>query len=187
MASLLKGVEPETATLEEAIATLNLPREIGVKLTKGTDEEPGTEAPVLAANGRFGPYLKWEKETRSIPAGESPLTITLERAMELLAQPKTRGRSQRAAPKVLKELGKHPDTDAEIKILDGRYGPYCTDGKTNASLPKGESIEEVDLDRALDLIAARAASGPSKKKKKKAAKKTSKKKKKGGKKVSVKR
>ena len=192
MASLLKGVEPETATLEEAIATLNLPREIGVKLTKGTDEEPGTEAPVLAANGRFGPYLKWEKETRSIPAGESPLTITLERAMELLAQPKTRGRSQRAAPKVLKELGKHPDTDAEIKILDGRYGPYCTDGKTNASLPKGESIEEVDLDRALDLIAARAASGPSKKKRKKAAKKTvkkktSKKKKKGGKKVSVKR
>ena len=193
MASLLKGMEPETVSLDEAIATLNLPRELGVKTTKGSDDEPGIDAPVLAANGRFGPYLKWDKETRSIPAEESPLSITIDRAMELFAQPKARGRSQRAAPKVLKELGKHPDTDAEIKILDGRYGPYCTDGKTNASLPKGESIEEVDLDRALDLIASRAAAGPRKKKKAKkkaAAKKTGKKKKakkKAGKKATAKR
>ena len=169
MASLLKGMDPETVTLSEAIATLNLPRELGVKATKGTEDEPGKEAAVLAANGRFGPYLKWDKETRSIPADESPLTITLERAMEILAQPKTRGRQQRAAPKVLKELGKNPETGDEIKILDGRYGPYATDGSTNASLPKGESLEEVDLDRAVQLIAARAASGG--KKKKKAAKK----------------
>ena len=152
MASLLKDMDPETVTLELAIATLNMPRELGVQMTKGTDEEPSKEAKVLAANGRFGPYLKWDKETRSIPAEESPLTVTLERAMELFAQPKLRGRSARAAPKVLKELGKHPETEAEIKILDGRYGPYCADGETNASVPKGESIEEVDLDRAIEPL-----------------------------------
>ncbi|MCA8955265.1 MAG: DNA topoisomerase I, partial [Planctomycetes bacterium] len=162
MASLLRGMEPETVSLEEAIATLNLPRELGVKDTAGTDEQPGKPAKVLAANGRFGPYLKWDKETRSIPADESPLTITLERAMELFAQPKARGRQARAAPKVLKELGKHPETEAEIKILDGRYGPYCTDGTTNASLPKGESAEDCTLQHAIDLINARAAMGPSK-------------------------
>jgi DNA topoisomerase-1 len=89
--------------------------------------------------------------------------------MELFAQPKQRGRTARAAPKVLKDLGKHPESGVEIKILDGRYGPYCADGETNASVPKGESIEEVDLDRAIELLAARAAAGPSKKKKKKKA------------------
>ncbi len=183
MASLLKDMDPETVGLEEAIATLNMPKELGVKMTKGTDEEPGKEAKVLSANGRFGPYLKWDKETRSIPAGESPLTITLERAMELFAQPKTRGRTARAAPKILKELGKHPETEVEIKILDGRYGPYCADGETNASVPKGEPIEEIDLNRAIELLAARAAAGPSKKKKKAAKKKKKKaaKKKTGGK------
>lgn len=188
MASLLKGMDPETVALDEGIATLNLPRELGVQMTKATEEEPSKEAKVTAANGRFGPYLRWGTETRSIPAEESPLSITLERAMELFAQPKTRGGRSRAQPKILKQLGKHPETEVELKILDGRYGPYCTDGTTNASVPKGESIDEVDLDRAIELIAARAAAGPSKKKKKKkAAKKKAPAKKKAAKKKAAKK
>lgn len=178
MASLLKDMDPETVTLDQGVATLNLPRELGVQMTKKTEEEESKEAKVTAANGRFGPYLRWDKETRSIPPEESPLTITLERAMELFSQPKARRGRTRAQPKVLKELGKHPETEVELKILDGRYGPYCTDGTTNASVPKGESIDEVDLDRAVGLLAARAAAGPyKKKKKKKAAKKKAAKKK----------
>jgi len=176
MASLLRGMTEETATLQDALAVLSLPRVLGVHKTKDTDDVPGEDAEVTAQNGRFGPYLRWAKETRSIPAEESPLTITMERAMELFAQPKTRGGRTRAAPKILKELGKHPDTGEEIKILDGRYGPYVADGTTNASVPKGESVDEVDLDRGIELLAARAARGPSKRKKK-AKKKTAKKKK----------
>ncbi len=175
MASLLKTMSEETVTLEDALAVLALPRELGIKKTPDAEDAPGKEEKVLAQDGRFGPYLRWGKDTRSIPAEESPLTITLEKAMELFAQPKTRGRSQRAAPKVLKELGKHPESEEVIKILDGRYGPYVTDGTTNASVPKGESLEEVDQARGIELLEARAALGPSKKKKKKAKKKTAKK------------
>ena len=174
MASLLRGMTEETVTLQEALAVLSLPRLLGVSKTKDTDDVSGEDAEVTAQNGRFGPYLRWGKETRTIPAEESPLTIILERAMELFAQPKTRRGRTRAAPKVLKELGKHPETGVEIKILDGRYGPYVADGTTNASVPKGESVDEVDLDRGIELLATRAALGPSRRKKKakkKAAKK----------------
>jgi DNA topoisomerase-1 len=163
---LLRGMSEESVTLKDALAVLSLPRVLGTK----EDNE------ITAQNGRFGPYLRWGKETRSIPAEESPLNITLERAMELFAQPKTRGGRTRAAPKVLKELGKHPESGTEIKILDGRYGPYATDGSLNASLPKGESIDEVDLSRAIELLAERAARGPSKRKKKAKKKKVAKKK-----------
>lgn len=176
MASLLAGMEPETVTLEEALRVLALPRELGVKKTPDTDDGPGKDEPVLSANGRYGPYIRWAKETRSIPEGESPIEITLERACELLAQPKRRGR-QRAAAKVLNELGEHPDSKAPVRLLDGRYGPYVTDGTTNASVPRGESAQDVDLARAVDLLAERAAKGPAKKKKKKAAKKKAAKKK----------
>jgi len=173
MASLLAGMEPETATLEDALAVLALPRTVGVGKPP-LAEEP-EELPLLAANGRYGPYLKWGKDTRSIPAGGSPLTFTMEEALKLYAEPKQRGRS---APKVLKELGKHPDSEAEIKLHEGRFGPYVTDGEFNASVPKGEDANEVTLNRALELIEARKAKGPAKKKKKakkKAAKKTAKK------------
>jgi len=179
MASLLQGMEPETVTFEEALRVLALPRELGVQKTADTDDGPGQDEPVLAANGRYGPYIRWGKETRSIPEGESPIEITLERAQELLAQPKRRGR-QRAAAKVLRELGEHPDSKAPVRILDGRYGPYVTDGTTNASVPRSESVQDVDLARGVDLLAERAAKGPAKKKKKatkkKAKKKTAKKK-----------
>ncbi len=122
------------------------------------------EKPIVAANGRFGPYLKWGTDTRSIPAGESPTTITLARALELFAQPKTgRGGKGRPAAKALKELGAHPKSGAVVKLLDGRYGAYVTDGTTNATVPKGDAVESLTLERALELLEARAALGPPKK------------------------
>lgn len=161
MASLLAGMTPETVTLDEALATLSLPRTVGTaKPPEGTDEEP-----ILAANGRFGPYLKWGKETRSIPAGTTPLTVTMEQALALFAQPKTggRGRKPGAPAKARRELGEHPESKQPIKLLDGRYGPYVTDGTTNASLTKDENPDELTLARAVELLAARAAKGPAKK------------------------
>lgn len=172
MASLLAGMDPETVTLADALATLALPRTVGVGKPP-LAEEPD-ELPLLATNGRYGPYLKWGSDTRSIPAGGSPLTITMEEAVQLFSQPKQRGRRAAAQPK--KELGEHPESKAPIKLFDGRYGPYVSDGTTNASLPKGESPEELSLARAVELIDARAAKGPAKKKKKATKKKVTKKK-----------
>ncbi len=161
MASLLAGMEVETATLEQALATLALPRTVGIaKTSDGKDE------PVLAANGRYGPYLKWGTDTRSIPAGHTPLTVDLGLALQLFAQPKT-GRGGRGAPsqaKARRELGESPVTKKVVKLLDGRYGTYVTDGTTNATLPKDDNPDELTLARALDLLAARAAKGPAKKK-----------------------
>jgi topoisomerase IA-like protein len=155
MASLLAGMTPETVTLDEALATLSLPRTVGVaKTAEGQDE------PILAANGRYGPYLKWGKETRSIPAGHTPLSIDLKLAQELLAQPKT-GRGGRGAPgqqKARRELGDSPVTGKVVKLLDGRYGPYVTDGTSNASLGKDENPDELTLVRALELLAGAAPS-----------------------------
>ena len=176
-ASLLKGMDPETVTLDDALACLSLPRTVGVAKTPDTTDGPGTDEEILAADGRYGPYIRWGKETRSIPEDMSPLTITMEQAQHLLAQPKARGRS-RSAPKILKELGKHPETEIEIRILDGRYGPYVSDGEIHASVPKGKQVDEVGLAEAVELLEARAAKKPRKKKarKKKAAKKKAKKK-----------
>ncbi|MCU0864000.1 MAG: type I DNA topoisomerase [Planctomycetes bacterium] len=162
MASLLAGMEPETVTLEQALATLALPRTVGTAVTA-----EGTQEPILAANGRFGPYLKWGKETRSIPAGHTPLSVDLALATALFAQPKTGGRGRKGAPsqqKARRELGESPVTKTVIKLLDGRYGPYVTDGTTNASLNKDENPDELTLVRALELLAARAAKGPAPKK-----------------------
>ncbi|MHC2071145.1 type I DNA topoisomerase [Bremerella sp. T1] len=168
-ASLLKGMNAGDVNLETAIKLLSLPREVGV--------HPEDQKPIVAYNGRFGPYIKWNDETRSLPAEISPIDIEMDKALELLAQPKTRGR--RGAPKEpLKTLDKSPVTEEVIKIMDGRYGPYVTDGETNASLPKGASPDEVTMEVALQLLADRAAKGGTKKKKakKKTAKKTAKKK-----------
>ncbi|TWU35863.1 type I DNA topoisomerase [Novipirellula artificiosorum] len=165
--SLLKGMAVEDLTLETACKLLLLPR------TLGTNPENGE--PVQAFDGRYGPYVKCEKETRSLPAGVSPLEVTFDEAITLLKQPKTRGR---AAPKEpLRTYEKpSPVTEQEVKILDGRYGPYVTDGETNASLRKGMEPNEMTFEAALDLLAERAAKGPTKKKKKATKKKATKKK-----------
>ena len=108
------------------------------------------EQPIVASNGRFGPYLKWGTETRSLPATESPLTVTLAKALELFAQPK-RGRGGaggRGSAKVLKEVGKHPQGGADIRVLDGRFGPYVSDGTTNANVPKGTAPDALTLAEA---------------------------------------
>ena len=169
-ASLLKGMETADVTLEVALRLLSLPRTLGV------NPAPENSEPIVAQNGRFGPYIKCGTETRSLPADVSPLDVTFEQAVELLKQPKTRGRGRAAPKEPIKVLDKSPVTEEPIKLLDGRYGPYVTDGETNASLPKGTAPEEFTFDQAVSLLAERAAAGGSKKKKKKTAKKGVKKK-----------
>jgi DNA topoisomerase-1 len=136
---------------------LSLPRELGVRDADGEK--------VIVANGRFGPYVKAGTDTRSLPAGVSPLEVTLSEALALLAQPKAqRGRFGAAPREPLKVLGDSPVTKQPVKLMEGRYGPYVADGATNASLPKDASPETLTLDAALALLAARAAAGPPKKK-----------------------
>ena len=148
MASLLPGMQLETLVLETALQLLRLPRKVGVN--------PDTQEEILAANGRYGPYIKCGAETRSIPADSSPLVITLEQAVALLKEPRRRGRAA-AAPKALKTIGKHPTTEKELVIKAGRYGPYVTDGELNASLPRGADPSAVTIDEAVGLLEARAA------------------------------
>jgi DNA topoisomerase-1 len=152
-ASLLKGMEVGDVTLEIALQLLSLPRNLGVYEALGE--------PVLAYNGRFGPYVKCGAETRTIPANLSLLDINLEQASELLQKPRFGGRA--AAKEPLKVLAASPVTGQEIKLLEGRYGPYLTDGETNASLPKTMAPETVTMEVALQLLAERAAAGGSKK------------------------
>ena len=151
-ASLLKGMQPEDVTLEMAIKLLSLPRELGTHAENGQ--------PIVVHNGRFGPYVKCAEETRSLPSDLSPLDVTLEQALALLAQPKTRGRGT-SVKEPLKVFEASPVTQKPVQLLSGRYGPYVTDGETNASLPRGASPEEVTLEYALTLLKARAEAGPS--------------------------
>ena len=146
-ASLGRDFTEETITLDAALRLLSLPRELG----KADDGEP-----ILANLGRFGPYVKHGSEFRSLEDSDDVYTVSFERAKELLAQPKKSMRRARQAPKELKNLGKHPESGAEVKILDGRYGPYVTDGTTNASVPKGTQVDAVTMPAAVELLAARA-------------------------------
>jgi DNA topoisomerase-1 len=149
-ASLGREHTEDTITLEAALRLLSLPRELG----RADDGEP-----ILANVGRFGPYVKHGSEFRSLEESDDVYSITFERAKELLAQPKKSMRRARQAPKELKVLGKHPDSGETVRILDGRYGPYVTDGTTNASVPKGTQVEAVTMASALELLAARAGMG----------------------------
>jgi DNA topoisomerase-1 len=150
--SLFKSMAPETVTLEEALQLLSLPRVLGV----GEDGEE-----IVARNGRYGPYVQKGKESRSLGSEEQLLTIELDEALTVLAQPRER-RGRQAAPP-LKELGPDPSSGKPIVVKAGRYGPYVTDGETNASLRQGDDPEELPFERAVELLAERRAKGPAKK------------------------
>lgn len=148
MASLLPGMEPSTVTFDVALKLLELPRPLG--------KNPENNEEIVAANGRYGQYIKCGNDTRTIPTdGPNVLEITLDQAIEILKQPKRRGRG--AAPKNLKEVGIHPVSNVPINLRSGRFGPYVTDGKTNASLPRGMDPEGISLQDAVNLLDARAA------------------------------
>ena len=164
-AGLLKGMSVEDITLEVALKLLSLPRQVG--------EHPDSKEVIEAFNGRYGPYIKCGSETRSLPDDVSPLDVQLEQSLFLLSQPKRRGRSAPKEP--IKTFESSPITQQPIRLLEGRYGPYVTDGETNASLPKGTETETVTFEQALQLLAERAAKGPSRKKKKTKKKATKKK------------
>ncbi len=166
-ASIPKNVATADVTLELALRLLALPRTVGI--------HPEHQEPIVAQFGRFGPYIKCGSDSRSLPANLSPLDVSLDEAIALFAQPKAIGRGRAAAPREpLRVLDQpSPLTGEPIKILDGRYGPYLTDGVTNASLPKGVEPAAVTLQQALELLAERAAKGGGKKKARRApAKKT---------------
>jgi DNA topoisomerase I len=175
-ASLFKTMTPETVVLDEALELLRLPR------TVGTDPASGEE--IQALNGRFGPYVKKGTDTRSLETEDQLLGVTLDEALALFAQPKMRRGRTAAAP--LRELGADPETSSPVVVRSGRFGPYVTDGTTNASLRKGDEPETITIERAAELLADRRAAGPpvkragraakaAKKTTKKAAKKTTKK------------
>ena len=159
-ASLFSSMDPATLTFEQALQLLQIPRVIG------TDPETGED--VVAHNGRFGPYLKRGADTRSLASEEQLLTVTLDEAQALFAQPKQRRGRASAAP--LRELGTDPTTNLPVVVKEGRFGPYVTDGTTNASLRKGDEVESIDMERASELLAERRAAGPSTRKKKAAKK-----------------
>jgi DNA topoisomerase I len=118
---------------------------------------------VVASNGRYGPYVKKGSDTRSIDNEEQLLTISLQQALEVLAQPKPRGR-RAAAAGPLRELGVDPANQKPIVVRDGRFGPYVTDGETNATLRKGDDVAAITLERASELLADKRARGPAPKK-----------------------
>ncbi|GAA2004443.1 type I DNA topoisomerase [Nocardiopsis rhodophaea] len=162
--SLFKSMSLETVTLEDALRLLSLPRVVG--------EIDGEQ--VTAQNGRFGPYLKKGTDSRSLETEEQIFTVTIDQAKELFAKPKQRGRRAAAAPP-LRELGEDPATGKPMVVKDGRFGPYVTDGETNASLRKGDEVESITDERAAELLADRRAKAPAKKStaKKSTAKKSS--------------
>ncbi|MFF4240151.1 type I DNA topoisomerase [Actinomadura geliboluensis] len=154
--SLFKSMSLDTITLDDALKLLSLPRTLGE-----LDGEP-----VTAQNGRFGPYIKRGTDSRSLGSEEELFTVTLEQAKELFAQPKQRGR-RAAAAAPLRELGKDPASEKPVVVKEGRFGPYVTDGETNASLRKGDEVESITIQRAAELLAERrekVAAGGGKKK-----------------------
>jgi DNA topoisomerase-1 len=140
----------DTVTLDDAVRLLSLPRTLAA---------PDGEE-ILVSNGRYGPFVKKGSETRSLDSEDQLLTITAEEALNVLAQPKTRGRGAAAPP--LKELGPDPSSGKPMVVKDGRFGPYVTDGETNASLRKGDEPETITVERAAERLADRRARGPAK-------------------------
>lgn len=150
-ASLFKSMDPTTVDLETCIQLFSLPRTVGV--------DPESEKPITAQNGPYGPYLKKGTESRSLESEEQIFTVTLDDAVALFAQPKFGSRSASS----IKELEPDPVSGKPIKIKSGKFGPYVTDGETNATIPSGEVPTEVSFERAVELLADRRAKGPAKK------------------------
>ena len=150
-ASLFKTMTLDTIDLTTALRLLSLPRVVGV--------DPADGGEITAQNGRYGPYLKKGTDSRSLTSEDALFTVSMEEALALYAQPKTRGRSAAAAPP-LREVGTDPVGGKPMVIKDGRFGPYVTDGETNASLRKGDEIESLTVERAAELLADRRARGP---------------------------
>jgi DNA topoisomerase I len=148
--SLFKTMSSDTVTLEEALRLLSLPRVLG--------RDPETGGEVIATNGRYGPYVHRDKESRSLEREEDLFTIDLDQALALLREPKARGRRASAAP--LRELGTDPDTGKPLVVKNGRFGPYVTDGETNATLRQGDDAATVTFARAAELMAEKRAKGP---------------------------
>jgi DNA topoisomerase-1 len=147
-ASLLSSMTLSTVTLEDALRLLSLPRVVGV--------DPADGVEILAQNGRYGPYLTKDTDSRSLASEEEIFTVTLEQALALFAQPKQRrGRGQAKPP--LRELGNDPTTGLPMVIKDGRFGPYVTDGTTNASLRTADDPATISVERASDLLSERRA------------------------------
>jgi DNA topoisomerase-1 len=160
-ASLFKSMSVDTVTLDEALRLLSLPRVVGV--------DPADGAEIVARNGRYGPYLQKGDDTRSLDAEEEIFSIGIEAAAEAFTRPKTR-RRQGPSAAALRTLGLDHVSQREISLKSGRFGPYVTDGETNASLRKGDDVDEVTLERAVELLAERRAApkrAPRKRKKKK--------------------
>jgi len=155
-ASLLKSMDLDSVTLGDALRLLTLPRTLG---------EIDGEV-VTVQNGRYGPYVKKGKESRSLESEEQMFTLTMDEARALLAQPKPRGRAARAAAAPpLRELGPDSASGQPIVLREGRFGPYVTDGETNASLRKGDTVESITPQRAIELLAERRAAAPAPKRK----------------------
>jgi len=163
-ASIPKGTDPEHIDLERALALLALPREVGL--------HPETGKPIVAGFGRYGPYVHHDGKYASLSAPEEVFEIGINRAVSLLAE-KAASRRPRASS-VIKELGDHPELGGKVQVLSGRYGPYVKHGKVNATLPKDRDPEQVTLQEAVELIAAKSAKGPTKKTPRKSVRKGSK-------------
>ena len=177
-ASLFSTMTVETVSMDDALELLSLPRTVGA--------HPESGEVITVQNGRYGPYLKMGSDSRSLETEAQLLSITLEECLAILAQPKRR-RGQTAKPP-LRDMGEDPETGKAMIVKDGRFGPYVTDGEYNASLRKGDTVEELTIERAAELLADRRAKGPAKKAaKKKAAKKKAAKKKTAKKKAAKKK
>ena len=150
-ASLFKSMDPATIDLETAVRLLDLPRVVG--------EDPESGEPITAQNGRYGPFLKKGTDTRSLDSEEQIFSLELAGALEILAQPKYGARRPTSA---LREFEADPVSGKPIRVRDGRFGPYVTDGLTNATIPRGEDVEAIDFDRAVQLLADKRAKGPAK-------------------------
>ena len=156
-ASLFKSMDPATVDLATALKLLDLPRVVG--------QDPETGVDITAQNGRYGPYLKKGTDSRSLDSEEQIFDIDMPAALEIFAQPKYGARRPSSA---LKEFDADPVSGKPIKVRDGRFGAYVTDGETNATIPRGEDVEGLDFDRAVQLLADKRAKGPAKPKAKRA-------------------